>query len=573
MARISPRLFELLLAGVVAVPGGKVDKRFPVLLFPDIYTINKLIQAASSSSSNNDSRSSSLSESQLSRRSSTTSINTVGTSSGASSSGSISPAIQLANQQQHATNSSSSSSKLSTCSLNDQDWKMVFHYACALYHDLLMAKPAASGNGESEIKRSNGDTEAGFIILVDRRKDSWAAVNAILSKIQEHFPCPIKQVYLLPPESLLQKGIHGFGWGFRNNAFAAFNVTQCHNLTELHRFLPRDVLPSGEIFQGCLIYGQQIWALQRQELEQYISSIEDLERQSGDLIRQFCDSDLPNDATSTELLIAEQLEQRRNMKEDFNEQVQRGKFLIECFLPAPHYDDGMEASDCGVVNLDLYPDRLLNIGEVRRAMEVIRISEKEFDEAWLKHYMKMLECQQWRKFEEKFKDLYPRLQDHAMLLEQVDQELSNDDLTNASRTFQDWKDEIEDDIKLTEQVIKAGERLTSPHHIGDASIGPKCESLTELVYSLSKLISRCVSALSRLYDVQNKLNKAESWYSRGQSTLTTGSQEDEMSPNEELDYINKYLEECNAIDFSPEEHGNGIIPNPFVNEYRARSAS
>ena len=70
----------------------------------------------------------------------------------------------------------------------------MFHYACALYHDLLGGANAQDAD----------QGEAGFIIIVDRRQDSWAAANVTLQKIQVSYCIvylALKLLNALPNES------------------------------------------------------------------------------------------------------------------------------------------------------------------------------------------------------------------------------------------------------------------------------------------------------------------------------------------------------------------------------------
>lgn len=97
----------------------------------------------------------------------------------------------------------------SLSSLSDKDWQLLLTYHCALFHRLWKQQRHHDESAEEE-------TEVGFVVVVDRRHDSWTATNALLAKLQHLFPCRIARLVLLPPQSLLQKSIHGVGLGFRN---------------------------------------------------------------------------------------------------------------------------------------------------------------------------------------------------------------------------------------------------------------------------------------------------------------------------------------------------------------------
>lgn len=51
------------------------------------------------------------------------------------------------------------------------------------------------------------EADLGFHIIIDRRKDRWSSVKTALLKISAYFPGLIQVVYVVRPESFLQKAL------------------------------------------------------------------------------------------------------------------------------------------------------------------------------------------------------------------------------------------------------------------------------------------------------------------------------------------------------------------------------
>ena len=137
----------------------------------------------------------------------------------------------------------------------------------------------------------------------------------------------------------------------------------------------------------------------------------ELDAESTDVMDKMRNTDLPNETEETDELIKEQLVLRNHLKNDVNDGIKRGNALQECVL---QYD-----REIVVVNLERIPDRMRNILLIRECMERLSQVEKQFDTFWSEHYPTLLQCQQLRKFEVKFRDLWPTLQVRLTALNQL----------------------------------------------------------------------------------------------------------------------------------------------------------
>lgn len=133
----------------------------------------------------------------------------------------------------------------------------------------------------------------------------------------------------------------------------------------------------------------------------------ELDAESTDVMDSMRNGELPNETEATDEMIKEQLLQRNHLKADINDGIKRGNALQDCVL---------QWNNQTVVNLERIPDRMRNILIIRECMERLSLVEKQFDNFWSEHYPMLLQCQQLRKFEVKFRHLWPTLNDRLLAL-------------------------------------------------------------------------------------------------------------------------------------------------------------
>lgn len=123
------------------------------------------------------------------------------------------------------------------------------------------------------------DADLGFQLIIDRRKNSWAQVKAVLVKIsvswfnflnevlafqlsffQSFFPGLLQCVYVLRPSGFFQKAISEVSSKFFKDEFR-FKVIICAQIEELHEFIHPSQLTID--LGGSLFYSHHEWIQQR----------------------------------------------------------------------------------------------------------------------------------------------------------------------------------------------------------------------------------------------------------------------------------------------------------------------
>ncbi|XP_035769866.1 guanine nucleotide exchange factor DBS-like [Neolamprologus brichardi] len=76
----------------------------------------------------------------------------------------------------------------------------------------------------------------GFILVIDRRLDRWAAVRATLLRIAGSFPGNLHLVLVLRPTTLFQRTLSDFLFKFNRDEFK-MKVVMLSSVTELHAYI------------------------------------------------------------------------------------------------------------------------------------------------------------------------------------------------------------------------------------------------------------------------------------------------------------------------------------------------
>lgn len=89
-----------------------------------------------------------------------------------------------------------------------------------------------------------------------------------------------------------------------------------------------------------------------------------------------------------------QTSEYRDLKEDLLSASKHGELLLNC-IRRPGESK----------NLQMCPDKLINVTAVERLLVQLEETEKTFDDFWLRHESRLTQCLQLRRFETEFKEL------------------------------------------------------------------------------------------------------------------------------------------------------------------------
>ena len=110
------------------------------------------------------------------------------------------------------------------------------------------------------------EADLGFNLIIDRRKDRWASVKAILLQISLYFPGIVHFVFVLRPSGFLQKAISEVSSKFFKEDFR-FRLVVCSTLEDLYEYVCKSQLTFD--LGGDLYYSHHDWIQQRIVITNY----------------------------------------------------------------------------------------------------------------------------------------------------------------------------------------------------------------------------------------------------------------------------------------------------------------
>uniref|UniRef100_A0AC34QQJ6 CRAL-TRIO domain-containing protein n=2 Tax=Panagrolaimus sp. JU765 TaxID=591449 RepID=A0AC34QQJ6_9BILA len=234
----------------------------------------------------------------------------------------------------------------------------------------------------------------GYVIIVDRRLDKWSSVRLLFTYLTNYFPEPIRVVFLLKPEGVLQRALEV---GYRNFAEnGKFKVVLCQSSVELRHFIGGDCLTMD--VGGDLKYNHLEWVQHRMDIERMKSSAAVIAESLSEFGRCLRETELPNDVETTERILEAQTSEHDAIKEDFRISIRKGLSLLRQVRQLEQKPDSELLS----------PTRLHNVTAIERMLVQLEDTERSFDAFWQRHRQRLTNCLQLRRFEESFRKIFLR---------------------------------------------------------------------------------------------------------------------------------------------------------------------
>ncbi|XP_065084454.1 guanine nucleotide exchange factor DBS isoform X3 [Ochlerotatus camptorhynchus] len=429
---------------------------------------------------------------------------------------------------------------------------------------------------------SLSEADLGFNLLIDRRKDRWAAVKAVLLKISIYFPAMVHFVYVLRPSGFLQKAISEVSNKFFKDEFR-FRVVVCATLEDLQEYISRTQL-SGEL-GGELVYSHHDWIQQRISLEKFSGLTNMISCNLDAFMKMIHEMEFPNSVEATEKLIGEQGDQYEKLKEDIMAAGRHGEVLLEEMRTKKETDketverfgniSSIERAKHSLL-VNVKPFMLMSqlqatrrfIRDCHRLLVQLEETERHFEEFWTVHLSRLRKCLELRRFEQDFRELQANFDRHLTAVsdmteigETVDR---MDQLIKETKEFQL---SCAVDVERADQVIATGQKLigskgcisSCPKEV----VQPKCDELTRVCELINERVTKRIETLIKARELMERVEKANKWCARGIELLATqriekcsGSAE---IAEQSLQEIQEYL--ATAAEFklsSPKEFKNVI---------------
>uniref|UniRef100_A0A4W5KR90 MCF.2 cell line derived transforming sequence like n=1 Tax=Hucho hucho TaxID=62062 RepID=A0A4W5KR90_9TELE len=344
----------------------------------------------------------------------------------------------------------------------------------------------------------------GFILVIDRRQDRWAAVKGTLLRIAGSFPGNLQLVLVLRPTTLFQRTLSDILFKFNKDEFKMkVPMIMLSSVTELHSYIDRTQLTTE--LGGTQEYCHEKWISHRTAIEGFALMV----KRTAQILQSFgtelAETELPNDIQATSNLLGTHINKKSKMKEDLLVALGQGSRLLES-INEPVVRDP---------DHNMNQDELENLATVQRLLSQLNETERAFDEFWERHKTKLEQCLLLRHFEHNYREV-------RCLLDQVAERLTafsevGISPAHADHIFRELRSHEERVCVLdrAQALAREGDELIQNSHYAEDSIQPKCIELRAVNEELSTYLRAKKDHLLRAIELHHSLERAAKWCDDG----------------------------------------------------------
>ncbi|XP_056245228.1 guanine nucleotide exchange factor DBS isoform X7 [Seriola aureovittata] len=352
---------------------------------------------------------------------------------------------------------------------------------------------------------SLSSTGVGFILVIDRRQDKWAAVKGTLLRIAGSFPGNLQLVLVLRPTTLLQRTLSDILFKFNKDEFKMkVPVIMLSSITELHSYIDRTQLT--QELGGTQEYCHEKWISHRTAIEGFALMVKKTAQILQSFGTELAETELPNEIKATTILLSTHTNKKEKMKEDLMVALGQGSRLLES-INEPVVRDP---------DHNMNQDELENLATVQRLLSQLDETERAFDEFWVRHHTKLEQCLQLRHFEHNYREV-------RALLDQVSEKLATFSEVGISPAHAEhifcelttYEERVCEVMDRALALSREGDELIQNSHYAEDSIQPKCNELRAVSESVSSSLRAKKDHLLKAMELHQCLERASKWVDDG----------------------------------------------------------
>ncbi|KAM4561115.1 guanine nucleotide exchange factor DBS isoform 1-T1 [Fundulus diaphanus] len=352
---------------------------------------------------------------------------------------------------------------------------------------------------------SLSSTDVGFILVIDRRQDRWAAVKGTLLRIAGSFPGNLQLVLVLRPTTLLQRTLSDILFKFNKDEFKMkVPVIMLSSVSELHSYIDRTQLTRE--LGGMQEYCHDKWISHRTAIEGFALMVKTTAQTLQSFGTELAETELPNEIKTTTILLSAHTGKREKMKKDIIVALDQGSRLLES-INEPVIRDP---------DHNMNQDELENLATVQRLLSQLDETERAFDEFWIRHQTKLEQCLQLRHFEHNFREV-------RALLDNMSEKLATFCEVGISPAHADhifceltsFEERVCEALDRASGLSREGDELIQKSHYAEDSIQPKCSELRAVCESLSCNLRAKKDYLLKAMELHHRLERASKWVDDG----------------------------------------------------------
>ncbi|XP_023192034.1 guanine nucleotide exchange factor DBS-like isoform X1 [Xiphophorus maculatus] len=352
---------------------------------------------------------------------------------------------------------------------------------------------------------SLSSTDVGFILVIDRRQDRWAAVKGTLLRIAGSFPGNLQLVLVLRPTTLLQRTLSDILFKFNKDEFKMkVPVIMLSSVSELHSYIDRTQLTRE--LGGTQDYCHEKWISHRTAIEGFALMVKRTAQTLQSFGTELAETELPNEIKTTTILLSTHTSKRDKMKEDILVALDQGSRLLES-INEPVIRDP---------DHNMNQDELENLATVQRLLSQLDETERAFEEFWVRHQTKLEQCLQLRHFEHNYREvrgLLDSLSEKLVTFSEVGISPAHADHIFCELTS--FEERVCEVLDRASALSHEGDELIQKSHYAEDSIQPKCSELRAVSESLSCNLRTKKDYLLKAIELHHRLERASKWVDDG----------------------------------------------------------
>ncbi|XP_028272182.1 proto-oncogene DBL isoform X3 [Parambassis ranga] len=347
-----------------------------------------------------------------------------------------------------------------------------------------------------------------FIIILDRRLDTWASIKTALARIAASFPGNLHLVLVLRPTSFFHRTVTDIGFRFSQEDFMLkMPVVMLSSVTDLLHYIDENQLTSE--FGGTLDYCHSDWIVLRTAIESFAVTVKDIAQMLQGFGTELAETELSDEAKAIECLLESHSDKYKKLKDAIRSVSREGRRLLSNLETTGMEDDSQWDVKLDWETVQRWKDSSLLLAQLRDM-------ESAFDGFFEKHHLKLHQYLQLLRYEQSFQEMELCLE-HLMTQER---ELSIS-VNTLAQTEQALKrlDSLESNahevMARAQIIILHGHQLSAGHHYAMALIMQRCNELRHHCDTLAAALKTKHSVLLQTHQLLLCLGQAQTWCDDG----------------------------------------------------------
>ncbi|NXM88903.1 MCF2 protein, partial [Oenanthe oenanthe] len=386
---------------------------------------------------------------------------------------------------------------------------------------------------------SQHESDTKFILILDRRLDTWTSVKTTLQKIAASFPGNLHLVMVLRPTGFLQRTFTDIGFRFSQQDFLLkLPVVMLSSVSDLLTYIDEQQLTPE--LGGSLEYCHSQWVVFRTAIESFALTVKEIAQLLQCFGTELAETELPEDMNSIEHILALRTQRYCQLKEEITAVTKEGKLLLSSF----------EEPGSGECSEEQQQERPGDWETVNRLLGQLHEMETAFDGFWEKHQLKMEQYLQLWKFEQSFQEVKKAIE--FLMGQQAELPDTGDSIPQVKQRLKDlehFHGLAQELIGKAQVVILHGHQLAANHHYALNLICQQCNELRHHGDLLAEGLGSKRAQLEGTLELHTRLQQALQCCDEG-AYLLANQQMDKCQSKEgaqkALQDIEKFLESSSA---------------------------